>query len=208
MAALRKTALMVSVAILAAALGVVAARWAETTAAPEKALLLDTPRALPEIRLVDHEGRPFGNERLSGSWSLVFFGFTHCPDVCPTALFTLDRALDELTEVPPGERPAVVMISVDPARDTPEKLASFVPYFDPEFIGVTGDLPEIQRLTNAIGVAFAYTPRPGTRDGYTVDHTASIFLIDPQGRLAAIFSTPHDSGVIARDFLRIREITG
>lgn len=204
MAALRRTALLASVAILAAALGVLAARWAESTAEPEKALLLDAPRMLPEIRLVDQNGQAFGNERLYGRWSFVFFGFTNCPDVCPTALFTLDRALDELGDLPADERPGVIMISVDPARDTPEKLASYVPYFDPDFLGVTGDLPEIQRLTNAIGVAFAYTPRPGTPDGYTVDHTASIFLLDTQGRLAAIFSSPHDAGSIARDFRRIR----
>lgn len=208
MTAFRRTILLASVAVLAAVLGVLAARWAESTAEPEKALLLSAPRALPDIRLVDHHGQSFDNERLSGQWSFVFFGFTNCPDVCPTALFTLDQAIEAMGEIPDSERPRVIMISVDPARDTPEKLASFVPYFDPDFLGVTGDMPDIKRLTDSIGVAFAYTPRPGTGAGYTVDHTASIFLVDPDGRLTAIFSTPHEAPVIARDFERIRERRG
>ena len=205
MAIVRRTVLFATVALLAAALGVLAARWSESTAGPEKALLLDQPRTLPAIRLVDHHGRVFDNERLKGAWSLVFFGFTHCPDVCPSALFTLDQALERLAADAETAVPRVVMISVDPARDTPRALAGYVPYFDPEFLGVTGEMPEIHRLTDAIGVAFAYTPTPGSEDGYTVDHTASIFLFDPDGRLAAIFSTPHDARTIASDFSRISE---
>lgn len=205
MAIARRTVLFTIVAVFAAALGALAARWSDSAAGPEKALLLEQPRILPAIRLVDHHGRPFDNERLAGAWSLIFFGFTHCPDVCPSALFTLDQALDRLEAETKQAAPRVVMISVDPARDTPEQLAAYVPYFDPEFLGVTGDMPEIKRLTDAIGVAFAYTPTPGSGDGYTVDHTASIFLVDPEARLAAIFSTPHDAGTIASDFRRISE---
>lgn len=208
MAAASRTVFVVCVAVVAAAMGVLAARWADSTADPEKALLLSQPRTLPEIRLVDHHGQSFDNDRLTGQWSFVFFGFTNCPDVCPTALFTLDQAIDALEKGPDADRPRVIMVSVDPARDTPEQLSSFVPYFDPDFLGVTGDMPEIKRLTDSIGVAFAYTPRPGTGSGYTVDHTASIFLFDPDGRLAAIFSTPHDARTIARDFERIRERRG
>ncbi len=203
MAIARRTLLFALVAVVAAVLGAFSARWSESTSGPEKALLLDQPRILPAIRLVDHHGRPFDNARLTGAWSFVFFGFTNCPDVCPAALFTLDQALERIGPAGDGTAPRVVMISVDPARDTPQKLAAYVPYFDPDFLGVTGDMPEIKRLTDAIGVAFAYTPTPGSGDGYTVDHTASIFLLDPDGRLSAIFSTPHDAGTIASDFRRI-----
>ena len=197
-----------AVAVVAAALGVAAARWSTAPVGPEHALLLETPRELPAFSLVDHHGRPFELTSLSGRWTLVFFGFTHCPDVCPSTLFTLKQVSESLADLAEQDRPAVVMISVDPGRDTPEKLASYVPYFDPGFIGVTGDMPQIMSLTKAMGVAFAYTPLTDGGEGYSVDHTASIFLLDPQGRLAAIFGTPHAAERIVGDYRRVLEARG
>lgn len=197
-----------AVAVVAAALGAAAARWSTVATGPEHALLLESPRELPAFSLVDHHGRPFDSGSVAGHWTLVFFGFTHCPDVCPSTLFTLKQVSESLADLPEGERPAVVMVSVDPGRDTPEKLASYVPYFDPGFIGVTGDMPQIMAVTQAMGVAFSYTPLAEGAEGYSVDHTASIFLLDPQGRLAAIFGTPHASERIAGDYRRILEARG
>lgn len=196
------------VAVLAAALGAAVAHFSRMPEEPQRALVLESPRALPAFDLVDHHEIPFGPERLSGKWTFVFFGFTHCPDVCPTTLFTLNEVSQRLQDLPEGKRPAVLMVSVDPNRDTPEKLAGYVPYFNPDFLGVTGDMPQILALTQAMGVAFTYTPRGDGTEGYAVDHTASIFLLDPDGRLAAVFGTPHAAGEIAGDYRTILENRG
>jgi len=135
----------------------------------------------------------------------MFFGFTHCPDVCPTTLFTLARSIDLLRDLPAADIPQVILVSVDPGRDTPETLASYVPYFHPDFLGITGDMAAILALTQAMGVAFAYTPIEGPDGGYAVDHTASIFLVNPAGQLTAIFGTPHSAEDIAHDYRLIME---
>ena len=111
--------------------------------------LLETPRNFGELNLIDQRGEPFTRDRLVGRWSLVFFGFTYCPDICPTTMAFLDRFMDELegTEV---EDTQVVMVSVDPARDSVEQLAAYVPYFNPEFVGVTGEFLDIHRFATAL----------------------------------------------------------
>lgn len=200
----RNIAIYVVVAVAATALGIVLATLSRESSQPEHALVLQTPRPLPDFSLIDHRGDPFVAARLRGHWTLAFFGFTNCPDVCPTTLQTLARTLEALSEVAAGEQPSIVMISVDPMRDTQEKLATYVPYFHPEFTGITGSMGEIQSLTRNLGVAFAYTPRESGED-YDVEHTASIFLIDPQGRLSAVFGTPHHADRIAADYRRIVE---
>ena len=191
------------VALLASALGVTVAHYSSKPAEAERALVLGAPRALPDFHLLDHNGANFDRSRLEGRWSFLFFGFTNCPDVCPSTLFTLETAMEELGGLPENARPAVIMVSVDPNRDTVDKLAGYLPYFDPEFLGVTGEMPEVMKLTASMGVAFSYVPSASGGNTYTVDHTASIFLVDPQGRLAAVFGTPHEASVLASDFRRI-----
>ncbi len=205
MSRLPRFALPALVAVLAAVLGAVVALQGNRPEPLRKALVLDSPRPLPVFSLTDHDGASFDRARLEGHWTLMFFGFTHCPDVCPTTLFTLARVAEQLGNLPDQDRPEVVMVSVDPNRDTPEILASYVAYFHPGFVGVTGDMPRILGLTQAMGVAFAYTPVEGSEGGYAVDHTASIFLVDPTGRLAAIFGSPHVADDIAHDYRLILE---
>jgi len=169
-----------------------------------RALVLDAPRQLPDFALLDHRNEAFDASRMQGRWTLLFFGFTNCPDVCPTTLDMLARTSRSLQDLPPAEQPAVVMVSVDPMRDSTGQLAAYVPFFDPAFVGLTGPMDQIQALTRGLGVAFAYTPSGDGNDGsYTVEHTASIFLIDPQGRLAAVFSTPHRADELAAEYRQI-----
>jgi len=165
--------------------------------APEDidATIFSATRPVPQFALTDHNDAAFDPQRLQGHWSLLFFGFTQCPDVCPTTLNTLARSLALLGDLPASRRPEVVMISVDPERDTVTRLRDYVPFFDPTFVGVTGATAEIDALTAALGVAHQKIPRD---DGdYTVDHTASIFLIDPTGRQAALFSPPLEAADLA-----------
>jgi protein SCO1/2 len=168
----------------------------------EQAVLFSETRALPGFALVDQSGRPFGPEQLRGHWTLLFFGFVNCPDVCPTTLATLAAARKSLADLPDAERPAVTLVSVDPGRDTPEVLARYVAHFDPSFRGITGSIDAINGLASALGVAVIVGP--SAADGsYAIDHSAAIFLVNPEGRIAALFGTPHEAGTIARDFRRI-----
>lgn len=168
----------------------------------ERAAMFTVTRALPEFALVDHAGQPFGPERLRGQWTFLFFGFVNCPDVCPTTLATLAAARKSLADLPGDLRPAVALVSVDPDRDTPDVLAPYVTHFDRSFTGLTGNRESVGALTGGLGVAVMVGPADA--DGnYSVDHTAAIFLVDPDGRVAALFSGPHEAGTIARDYRRI-----
>lgn len=168
----------------------------------EQATLFDAARALPEFALTDHKGRAFLRDTLRGQWTLLFFGFTNCPDVCPTTLATLAQVRRILADLPAGDLPAVVLVSVDPACDTPAALGRYVAHFDPQFRAVTGRPEAIEVLTRELGVAVLIGA--ATDDGnYTVDHTAAIFLIDPSASFAAVFGSPHAADVIARDYRSI-----
>jgi protein SCO1/2 len=151
--------------------------------------LMDPPRDFGEFALRDHRGQPFTPSALEGHWTLVFFGFTYCPDVCPTTMAFLDQFVGELegTEVEDTE---VVMISVDPARDTVEQLATYVPFFNPDFTGVTGEFLDLFRVATALNTPFRRAPGQG--DDYQVDHSANVVLINPRGHYHGFFKAPLD----------------
>ncbi|HJY41893.1 MAG TPA: SCO family protein [Steroidobacteraceae bacterium] len=199
-------ALAAVVAIVAVTSGILSARWllghqADAQPAVATATLLVPPRPLPPLALVDQDNQPFGADRLRGAWSFVFFGFTSCPDVCPVTMSALAQTRKLLADLPEPSRPRVVMISVDPERDTPERLAAYVKGFDPAFVGATGAKPAIDELAQRMGVLVATRPLDG--DAYTVDHTTSLFLVGPDGALRALFSAPHEPDKIAADYRRI-----
>jgi protein SCO1/2 len=164
----------------------------------ENATILSPSRELPSFRLIDQDGRALAPDFLQGQWSLVFFGFTHCPDVCPTTLATLARMRKQLTGLESTEQPRVVFVSVDPERDTPPRLKEYVRFFDPGFIGATGTPDEVQKVAKAFSVPFMKVPLPG--GGYTVDHGAGVFVIAPSGRIVAYASPPLVPDVLARDY--------
>jgi protein SCO1/2 len=160
--------------------------------------------ALPAFVLRGPAGE-FSNANLLGHWSFMFFGYTQCPDVCPTAL-TLMRdvkaALATKTTVSPAPIFQVVFVSVDPRRDTRELLGEYMAAFDPSFIGVSGDDAALAPLTRKLGVF--HQRNDGTDpQRYTVDHTAAIYLIDPRGRLMAVFSPPQEVTTLAANYRRI-----
>lgn len=154
------------------------------------AVLLEQPRRFTDVELVDHRGEAFTRDNFKGKWTFIFFGFTHCPDICPLALADLSRLVGELpAEL--AEQTQVLMVSLDPGRDTPEVLADYVPYFHPDFIGATGEFLTIRRFANELNVAFAKVTQG---DDYTVDHSGHITLINPKGDYHAIFSSPFHTG--------------
>jgi protein SCO1/2 len=156
---------------------------------------LARPRALPDFQLTDSQGRPFTARDLQGKPSLVFFGFTHCPDVCPTTLVKLAQI--KKAAVLAGLQ--VLFISIDPQRDTPTVLGLYVHAFDPDFVGLTGDPKALEKLTTAFSVAAVRVDLPG--GDYTMDHSAQVFLLDTGGRIVGLFTPPFDTRVLAKDLL-------
>jgi len=163
--------------------------------------LLETPRNFGTINLIDHHGAPFTNDRLKGRWTLVFFGFTYCPDVCPTTMSFLNEFVHQLAGTE-AEDTAVVMVTVDPARDTVEQLASYVPYFNPDFVGVTGDFLDIHRFATALNTPFRKVPGQG--ENYQVDHSANVVLINPRGDYHGFFKAPLDMAKMKLTFRSAR----
>lgn len=145
----------------------------------------EEPRFLKDIKLIDHLSNPVSISNFKGKTTLIFFGFTNCPDICPTTLSVLNQTMQK-TET----NPQVVMISVDPERDTPEKLAGYVPAFNKDFIGITGEFDEIVNIATQLNVAFGKVPGPEP-GSYEVDHSGSIVLLDAEGRYAGFFRLPH-----------------
>lgn len=175
------------------------------------ARVLEVPVSLPPFSLTDHKGLPFTLDNLSRKWTFMFFGYTNCPDVCPVALVDLNDVYHnlvgkgDLIEKEYQINTQVVFVTVDPQRDTVEQLKEYIPYFNKDFIGVTGKPEVIASLAHPMGVAYRRVTGSNKEDDYLIDHTASFMLVDPLGRLRAIFSPPHDPKQIADDFRNIRK---
>ncbi len=163
-------------------------------------------RVLHPFKLIDQNNAVFDEKRLLNKWTFVFFGYTSCPDVCPATLYVLSSIhgllVDESGKIP--EDMQVVFVSVDPARDTPAKLADYVSYFNKDFIGVTADKTEIDKLSRQFGAGYILEDKNAAGD-YNVAHTSAIFLVDPYGRLVATFSQPHQAPTITSQYKKIRK---
>ena len=152
------------------------------------AIVFDKPRIFSDFELVDHRGEAFNLARMKDIWTIVFFGFSHCPDICPTTLAMLNDTYSKLKDSE-KQRLQVVMISLDPQRDTVEKLAEYVPYFNQQFTGVTGNQRAIRLLAAELNVA--HNPVPLDGDDYTIDHSTHLILINPMGHYHGFFKAPH-----------------
>jgi len=162
-------------------------------------------RPLPEFELTDQRSRPLTRADLLGKWSLMFFGFTNCPDVCPLALQTLDQMLRSLDDPDVSSALQVYFVSVDPERDTPQRLAEYVAYFNPAFTGATAPLDKLRNLTRPLGIVHEIHDHPEGSETYGVDHSGAIVLINPRAEFAALFGAPQDAAAMARDLTRIVE---
>ena len=164
------------------------------------------PKRLTAFTLTDHKKRVFDLASLKGKWSFLLFGFTHCPDICPTTLAVLARVRDSIAKNTVGaEDVQFVFISVDPNRDTASKLGQYVDYFDSTFLGVTGDNAQIGNLAGQLGAAYQVAITPGM-ENYPVSHSTAVFLLDPRARYHAVFTVPHDAEAISRRFKVVQEL--
>ena len=158
-----------------------------------------------DFSLTDSSGKPRGLADFRGKVVVVFFGFTQCPDVCPTALATLAEAIGKLG--PEGERVQGVFITIDPERDTPELLSRYVPAFHPRFVGLRGDAAATERVAKEFKVVYrkAQGATPGS---YTMDHSAGMFVFDPQGRLRLYVSHGQRADALAHDLRELLRTSG
>ena len=175
-------------------------------------VLFDAQKPLLDFSLQDQKGAVFDNQRLKGHWSLLFFGYTHCPDVCPTGLMDMVQLKAQL-KANNTLVPEVVFITFDPERDTPAMLDKFLAYFDQDFIGVTGTQSEIDRLIKPFGAYYERVvyednkervlkksePLPAGTQSYLINHTAWMYLIAPSGEIFAGFPAPHKPVLMAED---------
>ncbi len=200
---------LIAVAIISIAVGVLVSQKFIKTPAPIpenlSATLLDKAKPLHNFELTNHDNQPFNLKSLKDNWSFLFFGYTHCPDVCPLAMQVMRKVWDapELKTALTSNM-QMIFVSVDPNRDTPALLKSYAQYYNPAFIGVTGKASEINNLTRQIGIMYSLDA-PNEKGDYNVSHSGQIILIDPQGNMRAVFSPPLNPQSITRDFIAIKK---
>jgi protein SCO1 len=166
------------------------------------ATVLPEPQALPEFELTDQHGAAFRNDDLEDKFTLLFFGFTNCPDVCPLTLKTLADARAEMLKRGAEHAPQVVFVSVDPDRDSAERIARYLGNFDAAFRGATGPDHALAPLLAKLGVAVEKHVHGG--ESYNVVHNSTVYLIGPDAKWLAVSSAPHDAATLAEDYAKIR----
>lgn len=209
----RKYGIMISTVALAAVLAGLwladryGARDSQAMLLPDQVItLFPDPKPLTAFALTDAKDRAFDLASLKGKWSFLLFGYTHCPDVCPTTLAMLARVRASIAKSKVGaDNVQFVFISVDPNRDSANTLGQYVAYFDSTFLGVTGDDAQIANLAGQLGAAYQVTITPGM-DNYPVYHSVGVFLLDPQARYRAVFTPPHDAEAISQRFNVVRRL--
>ena len=162
-------------------------------------VLFSAPREVLPFELVDHRGNTFTRDDLVGKWTMIFPGFTFCPDICPTTMAQLGQMWEYLDDKPKKDL-QVIMLSVDPNRDTVEKLGQYVPYFNEEFTGLTGNLGTIANLATQMNIAFDVINPENAPDSYDVAHSANIVLLNPDGNYQGFFKPPFDPAILKMNY--------
>ncbi|MEX2499135.1 MAG: SCO family protein [Wenzhouxiangellaceae bacterium] len=202
-------ALIIALFALAALLGglIVARGLLEDSVQLQAASVYPETRLLEPFELSDAQGNAFTEADLQGNLTLLFFGFTNCPDICPDTLGVLAEAMDKLDAMRVESKPHVVFVSVDPGRDAGRTMQDYVAYFDPDFTAVTGDDPALNRLTSQVGAMFARNS-PDENGYYAVDHSGMIVIVDDQGRMIGRFPTASSADAIAADLFALSRARG
>ena len=167
------------------------------------ASIFPTPRLVNDFELATPSGEVFDQQTLKGQWTLLFFGFTNCPDICPDTLANLAQSMDALRLMKADPLPEVVFVSVDPARDRGALLAEYVAWFDEDFTAATGTDEQLADLTQQLGVIFVRDDPDPQTGFYNVDHSAAVMIIDPEGRLYGRFGHPLNPEDVTADLFQI-----
>jgi protein SCO1/2 len=204
-----RTVLIVLLVAVFAGLGLLASRQflsePATTQPDLRAVkLFPAPREIPPFALQQSDGTQLVPGELHGHWTLVFIGFTFCPDVCPTTLAQLGQAQRQWEALPESTRPRVLFVSVDPERDSPDRIGEYAHAFHRDTLAATADIPSLEAFTRSLSLVFAKVPGPdgAPADQYSVDHSASMAVLDPKGRMAGVVTgvALDDPAAIAADF--------
>jgi len=204
------TLLFIGIAILAIVVGFYVQTGSnKPKALPEftKTIILPSAKEITYPNFIDHTGQAFTKEKFLGKWSILFFGFSNCPDICPTTMQTLKLVKQNLEKSSVWHNYQTIMVTVDPETDTSERLNKYVPFFDPEFIGLTADKETTAEFAKQLGILFIKRQIDGANN-YEVDHSASIILIDPQGRWAGVIGAPHKADTISADLEELAKFAG
>jgi len=205
------TPLLIIVAVIAMSAGLWLAQSSSTrtdTIKPPaiQGAIYSSDKSIRPFKLLNHLGNEFTNKNFNGKWSIIFVGYTHCPDVCPTTLSLMADVYREMSQqkiTPPN----VIFLSVDPERDTVDIMKNYVEYFNSQFTGVTGTLSEIKNLSqdlNAVYRKAAGLNGKITEDDYLMDHSSALILLNPKGNLQAILTAPHTLGSVIDSILKTR----
>ena len=185
------------VALVALILGFAVSRALSGNSAGDQTALIDAgisllpqSRKLPDLTMTNQDGQPVPVNGFKDKWTLLFFGYTYCPDICPTTLAQLRQIKSELPQETLSKL-RVVLVSVDPNRDTPQQLKQYLGYFDKDFVGLTGSVPDIQKLAN--GVSIPFIPADTSKPGYTVDHSGYLALLGPDGNQRGFIRAPFNN---------------
>lgn len=210
----RKTGFILVIA-LAAGLGLLAAQkfFGAPTASPQwpqtrSVTMFPQPRALPAFSLRQSDGTQLTAGELNGHWTLVFLGFTYCPDVCPTTLAELAQAQNQWKSLPDSTRPRVLFVSVDPERDTPTRIGEYAHAFHPDTLAATADVPTLENFARSL--MFVFQKMPGSNfeanpQDYSMDHSANIAVLDPKGRMVGFIKPPFQPRAIAEDMVALTQ---
>jgi len=222
-----KKATLLLIAVIALSAGIITSRmmYDSKLVKLESGLWFgDQAKTLPDFQLTDHDNHAFGKSELIGKWSLMFFGYTHCPDVCPISLQVLANILNTIDSSNMEHPLQVLFVSVDPDRDTPAILKTYVQYFHPDIIGASAPLGDLNPLTDAIGIAHSYDithnhdtshndntshnhdNNTGDQAPYEVSHSSPILLVNPEGEFSGLFRAPFDNQIMVRDLSRIMKL--
>ncbi len=170
--------------------------------------VLDHAREVQTFSFNSSLGGKFDNQSLKGQWTLVFFGFTHCPMMCPTTMAELGKVYKQLEKDKVKPLPQVVMVSIDPERDDISRMAKYVKSFDKHFIGAVGDKAKVKAITHEFGIAYEKVKsRDGKAGDYDMQHSGAVIVLNPQGKLQAFFNWPHHAKDMVADYERLVKIS-
>jgi protein SCO1 len=208
-----RTTLVILLVALAGGAGLLAAQRffggdrAPAQPATQVVKLFPQPRQIPPFSLQQSDGTQLVQGELNGHWTVVFIGFTFCPDVCPTTLAQLAQAQKQWEAFPESTRPRVLFVSVDPERDTPDRIGEYAHAFHRDTLAATGDIPSLETFARSLSLVFAKVPLGDGPEQYTIDHSAALAVLDPQGRMAGVLpgSALEQPAAIAADFTRLTE---
>ncbi len=176
------------------------------SASDVNALVFSTPRTIAPFNLMDNHHHHFSNKNFANHWTFMFFGFTHCGYICPTTMAVLKKVYANLEKTDMANNVNVILVSIDPKRDSIKRLNHYVTGFNKNFIGLTGKPEAIKAMTKKLGIMAMKVPgKTGKAHDYDITHSGSILLVDPTGHLYALFSMPHKAESIISDFTTIKK---